>query len=302
MKFALIGGGVVGRCYGEALVQQGHAMRGVWDLQPTPELRALASATGAEVFVDAGPWIAEVDVVLSAVFGTAALDVARRALPHMRPGGLYIDMTTATPEDMASGASEARRHGVAFVDVAITGAVNLRGARTPLLCAGDEADRVLACFAGLGAPIRVVGHRPGQAVQLKLLRSIFAKGLEALAIECLTTAEAAGLRAELHEVLLDIDQTSLQSVMEAMVSTHIEHAHRRRSEVIEAAQLMRAVGIQPLLLDQVQVLFERTVEAVALRAAPERSLDAALQWLIQTAAHERATPINTPAGAPAAAP
>lgn len=278
IKFALIGGGVVGQCYGRALIEQGHSLLGVWDVQPTPALEKMAAAAG--IFSGAGEWLGAADVVISAVFGSAALEVARQALPCMRPGSLFVDMTTATPQDMARADGEAEQHGVGLVDVAITGAVNLRGSRTPLLCAGRQASRCVELFSGLGAPVRVVGSQPGDAAQLKLLRSIFAKGLEALTIECLTTAEVAGLRAELHEVLLDIDQTPLQVLMESLVATHIEHAPRRRSEVIEAAHLMRANGIEPLVLDGARALFERTAAALALQSAPTGSVEASLKWLI----------------------
>ncbi|MET4579225.1 NAD(P)-binding domain-containing protein [Ottowia thiooxydans] len=280
IKFALIGGGVVGQCYGHALVEQGHALLGVWDVHPTPSLESMTETAGAGIFSSAGEWLEDADVVVSAVFGSAALDVAQRALACMRRASLYIDMTTATPQDMALADTEAQQHGVGFVDVAITGAVNLRGSKTPLLCAGKQAGQFVELFRDLGAPIRVVGPKPGDAAQLKLLRSIFAKGLEALTIECLTTAEVAGLRAELHEVLLDIDQMPLQTLMESLVATHIEHAPRRHKEVIEAANLMRANGIEPLVLDGARALFERTAAALELQSAPTGSVQASLQWLI----------------------
>ena len=87
-----------------------------------------------------------------------------------------------------------KKHHVNFVDVAITGAVNLHGAKTPLLCAGEKAEDVAQIFKRLGTPIQVVGDKPGDAAALKLLRSIFTKGLEALSVECLLTAEKRGLR------------------------------------------------------------------------------------------------------------
>lgn len=283
MKFALIGGGVVGRCYGKALIESGAALRGIWDIQPTAQLKDMAAATGTAIHPGGGDWLAECDFVFSAVFGTAALAVARQSVACMRPGSVYVDMTTAAPEDMMAAAHAAAERGLAFVDVAITGAVNVRGAKTPLLCAGERAAQVAGLFSRLGAPVKVVGARPGDAARLKLLRSIFSKGLEALTIECLTTAEVSGLRAQLHEVLLDLDQTPLQALMETLVVTHIEHAARRRDEVIEAQHLMRVNGIQPVVLPAVQALFERTVAALERKPAPNSGPDIAVQWLVDSA-------------------
>ena len=46
----------------------------------------------------------------------------------------------------------------------------------------------------LGMPVEVVSERPGDAATLKLLRSVFMKGIAAAAIESLEAAEAAGRR------------------------------------------------------------------------------------------------------------
>ena len=54
-------------------------------------------------------------------------------------------------------------------------------------------------------PVEVVGPRPGDAAGLKLLRSVFMKGIAAAAIESLEAAEAAGveerLRADIAAVI-----------------------------------------------------------------------------------------------------
>lgn len=289
MKFAIIGGGVVGRCYAQALAESGAEFVGALDIAPGEALRRLAAEHGVAIHAAAGPWLAEADHVFSAVFGSASLAVAERVLPAMTPGAIYVDMTTATPETMREAAALAAHRGVGFVDVAVTGAVNVRGAKTPMLCSGERASAAARMFGDLGAPVRVVGERAGDATRLKLLRSIFTKGLEALAIECLATAEAAGLRPQLHDVLLDVDQTPLQALMETLVTTHVQHAARRRDEVVEAGQLMRAHGIEPVVLPAVQALFERTVDALGHDPLPGSGVDAALAWLSRSAATARAS-------------
>ena len=266
MKIALIGGGVVGRCYGAALQQQGRVICGIWDSRPTDAILAFAESVDSVVHNDAGEWLRDADFVLSAVFGTAALEVANLALPHVQPGTLYVDLTTADPADMRTIANIARSRGCSFVDAAITGAVDLHRERTPLLCAGERAAEVAALFAGFGARAQVVSTRPGDAACLKLLRSIFTKGLEALTVECLTTAERYGLREELHEVLSDVDQGSLRKQMESMLTTHIAHAARRRDEVENACRQMEHAGIDSIVLPAVAHLFDRAAVQAAFEA------------------------------------
>ncbi|WP_438811351.1 hypothetical protein, partial [Salmonella enterica] len=76
--------------------------------------------------------------------------------------------------------------------------------KTPLLCAGIGAEDIRALLASVGAPIKAVGDRAGDAATLKLLRSIFTKGVEALAVECLVAAEKKDLRHTLYDVLSDV--------------------------------------------------------------------------------------------------
>ncbi len=279
MKTILLGGGMVGQCYAQALQAQGHTIAAFCDHAPSDALRALASRLGAAIHAAPGPWLADAELAVSAVFGTAALDLARASFAHLQAGALYLDMTTADPQAMREAEALARRRGVRFVDVAITGAVNLSGARTPLLCAGADAGEAARLLAACGAPVQVVGDQPGDAAELKLLRSIFTKGLEALAVECLVTAERKGLRETLFRVLSDIDQGSLRETMESMVRTHIVHAGRRRNEVVEARRQMEMAGVSAIVLAGVQQRFEHTLAQQQARPYAGQTTADALAWL-----------------------
>ena len=283
MKFAILGGGMVGACYMHAFVEQGHSLVGLCDLQPSDAVVAAVQAAGAEVYTAPGAWLAGADVVVSAVFGTVARSLFEACLPHLVDGALYVDMTTADPQEMRECAELAQRgtHGgaVHFVDVAITGAVNLGGKKTPLLVAGSKAGFVQELFFPFGGSVRVVGDQPGDAASLKLLRSIYTKGTEALAVECLVTAQQMGLREQLYAVLQDIDETPLRTLMESMVRTHIPHSARRRNEVAEAQQQMARYGLTPVVSPAVESLFAATAQAHATQPFTGTSTDEAISWL-----------------------
>lgn len=283
MKLALIGGGMVGQCFGQALAKSGLTICGIWDMKPSQTLRDFASSHGTGVHVEAGTWLADADLVISAVFGTAALEVAEAAQKHLVAGSLYVDMTTADPDDMGKAAEIASTRLIDFVDVAISGAVDMHREKTPLLCSGPKAADVAEIFRTIGSPIQIVGERAGDATSLKLMRSVFTKGFEALTIECLTTATKRGLRPQLQDILSDMDRTPVKHLMESIVRTHIEHAGRRRNEIVEAQRLVRMAGIEPLVLPGAQLLYERTMEAKNLHPYNGSTVDDALQWLIAAA-------------------
>lgn len=280
---------MVGACYMQAFLEQGHSVVGLCDLRPNAAVADAVQAAGAQVHTAPGAWLAEADVVVSAVFGTVARSLFEACLPHLRDlrdladGVVYVDMTTADPQEMRECGELARRvaqgRAVHFVDVAITGAVNLGGRKTPLLVAGGKAGFVQELFLPFGGSVRVVGGQPGDAAALKLLRSIYTKGTEALAVECLVTAQQMGLREQLHAVLQDIDETPLRTLMESMVRTHIPHSARRRNEVAEARQQMARNGLAPIASPAVEALFAATARAHAAQPFTGTSTDEAIDWL-----------------------
>ena len=268
MKIALLGCGEVGHCYAQAWLAAGFSVPAICELRQDPDMQARARAHGAALHAAPGPWLAEADLVVSAVYGHAALAVAEQAIPHMRGDALYADFTTAGAADMRAAAAVASRHGVPFADVAIMGAIALLGARTPLLCAGTAAPAIVEFAQGCGIPAQAIAGQAGDAVQLKLLRSILTKGMESLAVECLVAAEQLGLREALYGVLGDMDRTPLTTFLDSFVCSHVLHAPRRLAEVREAREQLALAGLQPLVLDGVERLFARTTQGVeAARAA-----------------------------------
>ncbi|MVW77555.1 NAD(P)-binding domain-containing protein [Bordetella sp. 02P26C-1] len=287
MKIALVGCGEVGACYAQAWIAAGHEVFAVCELRQDPEMQARVGSVGAALHASPGPWLAEADLVVSAVFGYAAQTVAAEALPHMRPHALYADFTTASAADMRAAAAIAAEHGVPFADVAIMGAIALLGAKTPLLIAGTGADAAVNFAVSCDIPARAIEGQAGDAVQLKLLRSIMTKGMESLAVECLVAAEKLGLRSALYEVLGDIDRTPLTTFIDSFVRSHVLHAPRRLAEVRESREQLVEAGLEPLVLDGVERLFARTSAGIeAARAsqggAPLELVDtveARLAWL-----------------------
>lgn len=290
MIISIIGAGQVGQCYARALAQAGHTLHTLCDIAPTPAMTTMADELGAEFTTTLGPWLASADIVISAVFGHAALDVLTQSLPHMKPGAQFADFTTASPQDMERAADRAAEQNLAFTDVAIMGAIFIARDKTPLLCSGTGAKSIASFMSEWGAPARAIEGRAGDAMTLKLLRSIITKGLESLAVECLVAADRKNLRPALYEVLADVDSLPLTSFMGSMVRSHVVHAERRLVEVQEARQQLCDDQLQPLVLDGVEKLFARTAQALAQRRQQEietpgsvspvgDSLEDSLKWL-----------------------
>lgn len=290
MNVSIIGAGQVGQCYARALLAAGHTIHTLCDIAPTPAIEAFATGIGAPLVQQPGAWLGHADVVISAVFGHAALEVATQAMPYLKAGAHFADFTTASPQDMGRAAAIAHAQDTPFTDVAIMGAIFMAQAKTPLLCSGAGASHIATFMQTAGAPARAIEGEAGDAMTLKLLRSIITKGLESLAVECLVAADQKNLRPALYDVLADVDSMPLTAFMGSMVRSHVVHAERRLVEVQEARQQLLDDNLQPLALDGVERLFARTAAALAHRrdmsaTSPEHAapigdtLDASLKWL-----------------------
>lgn len=258
-RLAVLGAGEVGRLY----AQCASATFDVSVLDPVAGTRVqdeLAS-TGITFYRQPGEWLGPVDRVWSCVPGDLAISAIEGIVAHLGQQTVYVDMTTASPSDKRTAAQRAVRSGVHYVDVAIMGAVSLTRVATPLLIAGPDAQTVAAEFGALGAVTTVIdAGEVGDAVQLKLLRTVITKGLEALAVDAFTSASSRGLRDSLLSALGDIDQRGFTAFLNAVVATHPQHAERRMHEIDRAIVQLEADGVTSPALAGARDTFAATVQ------------------------------------------
>ena len=113
-------------------------------------------------------------------------------------------------------------------------------------------------------PVEVVSEEPGDAAALKLLRSVFMKGLAASAIESLRAAEAAGQRTWLEQQLADVIGRPL---LERLLEGSRRHAARRVDEMEAARDLVLELGVEPRIASaSMALLAELSGESRALRS------------------------------------
>jgi len=179
------------------------------------------------------------DVVLSVNAAAVALEVATGVAEELGGDTLYADLNTGSPQ-LKRELAEALP--VRFVDVALTGVVPSSGLATPALASGEGAERFAELFRPLGMPVEVVGPGPGDAAGLKLLRSVFMKGMAAAALESLEAAKAAGVEDRAHA---DIAAVIGEPLLERLLSGSRTHAARRIDEMRAAATYLEELGVEP---------------------------------------------------------
>lgn len=282
MHVAVIGLGEVGRCFAEPLLRAGYQVS-LCEARPSPAAIELAQKLDLPIHPVAGDWLRDTNWVLSCVTGAVSLAVTKQVAVHMAHGAAIADFTTASPAVKREGAEVAVNSSVRYVDVAIMGGILINRERTPLLIAGEGAAEFKPVMEKAGGRVKTIeGGAPGDAMSLKILRSVFTKGMEALAVELLMSAEKQGVRDKLYEQLLDIDQTPLRDFIEMLVRTHVVHAKRRAHEVNDAQRELTAQGMPSTVLSGVEERFHKTARALEAHpiSLPEPDIHQALDWLL----------------------
>jgi 3-hydroxyisobutyrate dehydrogenase-like beta-hydroxyacid dehydrogenase len=235
---AVLGLGEAGAAIAADIAARGVEVRG-WDVRADATAPGVARADGPAQAAQG------TDVVLSVTAAAAAGDAAHAVAGALRPGQVFADLNSAGAPLKRELAGVVSQSGALFADVALMAPVPGRGVATPALVSGDGAARFADVLGPLGMPVEVVGSEPGDAARLKLLRSVFMKGLAATVIESLAAARAAGREDWLRGEIVAELQRADAALVERLETGSKHHAERRIHEVDDAAGLLRELGIEP---------------------------------------------------------
>ena len=224
--------------------------------------------------------LGEADLVISAVQGEFARDAAAAAAPLLKKGAHFLDLCTITGKMSDEDRAEIETGGGRYVDVAVMGGFFKQGIKAPMLVAGEEAEAAVAWMNANGFDAKLLGLKPGSASSVKMLRSVLVKGIEALGVEALVTAQRQGILEEVLGCLGDADEATLGGFIGMLVQTHIVHAHRRWEEMGLVARTLRETGVDPLMTEAIERSHRRSVDAhIAPANGQVPSLEEALKIL-----------------------
>jgi 3-hydroxyisobutyrate dehydrogenase-like beta-hydroxyacid dehydrogenase len=251
MRIGLVGYGEVGKILAHALREQGIGWVGAWDLLLTDPshnaaMKARARDDGVEACTSLAALLARADIVISAVTAANALEVAREAAQSIRPGTFFLDLNSASPMTKTSASKLVDAAGAHYVEAGVMTPVPPYGIRAPMLLGGKRAGGLAERLVPLGFDMTVIAERIGVASAIKLCRSVFIKGLEAIIVESYTLARRHGVEREvlasLAETLPGIDWEKQGSYLFGRVANH---GRRRAEEMREAANTVREAGFEP---------------------------------------------------------
>ncbi|MDN5343899.1 MAG: hypothetical protein PWQ18_10 [Clostridia bacterium] len=255
LTLGIIGFGEVGSGFARGLKESGLsdiiAYDKFWNTEPYGLLiQRRAEEYGCELVAGMGELIHRSKVIIAAVATSVAREVALAAAEFLQEGQVYIDVSSSAPALKREINDIITATGGKFVDVAIVGPLPVFGHRVPMLACGDGAGIFQQMLVPYGMDITVLGTTPGQASAIKMFRSIFMKGIEALFLEMLLAARRYNAD---EQVLASIAETLEKTPFVASANRYVTgdaiHAARRVHEMVGVIATLREMGIEPIMAE-----------------------------------------------------
>lgn len=194
----------------------------------------------------------EADIIIISVPSSFSIDACYSVIEYMRSGQIYADVGASTPEIKKQVWEILKNKGILFSDSAMLGSLPLSKHKVPIVASGNGAEGFRNALLPYGMNIDVVGENPGDASAIKLLRSVFMKGIAALMIEMLEGAEANGVSTQvINSVSESLDGIKFEDHLNRLVTGTAIHAHRRAAELEGSIKM----------LDESDVWYDMTLSA-----------------------------------------
>jgi len=172
------------------------------------------------------------DLVFVAVPSSFALDVCNQIVGGLTSEKLYIDVSASTPSVKEKIWNAIEHTGVLFADAAMLGSLPKDKHQVPITASGNGAKKFNELMTPYGMKITLAGEKAGAASAIKLVRSVFMKGIAALMVEMLQGADAYGVSDEVvSSISKSLDGIAFTSHLNRLVTGTAIHCHRRGAEL-----------------------------------------------------------------------
>lgn len=249
MKIGFIGFGEAGFNLAIGLGSEGPINIFAYDSMESDLLRGKliksnAQEADATLLPSAIELVESVDIIIAAVPSTITLEVCKSIIEHLRVNQIYVDVSASTPSVKEQIWEMIKNKDVLFVDAAMMGSLPKEKHRVPITASGNGAKKFKELMAPYNMKIETVGKKAGAASAIKLIRSIFMKGIATLMIEMLQAADAYGVSEEvIGSISKSMDGTDFTSHLDRLVTGSAIHCKRRGDELKGSIELLKEASL-----------------------------------------------------------
>lgn len=195
------------------------------------------------------------DVVLSLASSAAPSRIAEQVAPLLKDGALYADLNTGTPS-MKRELATLFPDG-SFVDVAVVQQDPGAAEGVVMGVAGTGARRLIELLEPFGLTLEYVSEVPSEATARKLIRSLLAKGMAGVIIDCLWAAESLGLQNWAYQEILDEFDSITAETANRQLSGTAQHVKRRQIEMMDVVAMLAESGYESTMIAAIEFNYGR---------------------------------------------
>lgn len=199
---------------------------------------------GVTLLDSASKVIEYADIIFIAVPADKTYQVYESIKPYLKNGTVYIDLTASLPNLKKELSENLAEIGVKFIDAAIMGPVVVHKHKVPIYMSGDNVDAIESYLNGFGMNIEKVNDEVGSASAIKLIRSIYMKGVSALLLEMAEAANEFGVADLVIDSLgKTLDAKSFEETMNRLITGTAIHSYRRSKELEGTINMLKSIGL-----------------------------------------------------------
>lgn len=214
------------------------------DAKAGPLVRERAAQAGVELTGSLAGLVSSCTTIFCATSAKYALSIGSEVATLSKKGTLYADLNSASPGTKKKIGEAIALKGGLFVDVAVMELVPPHGHKVPLAVSGSGAKEFIDRLSPYGMKISYIGETAGSSSALKMLRSIFMKGLTALLLETLVAGRKAGVDTQIMDSISGtLDSRPIAETAKLLVTRTAIAAERRVAEMGEVMDTLQELGL-----------------------------------------------------------
>lgn len=210
------------------------------------QVHSRAEEAGVTLIASAKEVAQWADIIFAAVPSSFTMDVCEEIKDCLGPDKLYVDVSASTPATKEAIWEAIKDTGVLFADAAMLGSLPKDKHKVPITASGNGAAKFQDLMTPYGMKITLAGEKAGSASAIKLVRSIFMKGIASLMIEMLQAADAYGVSDEVvASVSKSMDNIPFTSHLDRLVTGSALHCVRRAAELKGSIAMLSEAELSP---------------------------------------------------------
>ena len=249
MKVGFVGYGEAGYCISSGLKEEGLEGIVAYDaLLSDPvrgeQIRKNASEAGVTLLKSALEVVAHTDYFFAAVPSSFTLNVCEEIKGGLKPGQVYADISASTPSVKRQIWDKIKDTGVLFADASALGPIFFDKHKVSIIASGNGAQALIDGMTPYGMKIKKIGELSGEASAVKLVRSIYMKGMGALAFEMLQAADAYDVVDKVVDSITHtLKEHIFRDLLDDLIVSTVIHAKRRSAELKSSHEMLQECGL-----------------------------------------------------------